>query len=87
MTWDELSKDVQDALIVLALQDYDVKTIEELETAFVNEGYEDITESYLTDIKVRFQRAKVDVAKAYIPTEEEYIAKLQAKFSSKGIIL
>ena len=79
MTWQELSKDMQDALIALALQSYSVKTVEELEATFVNKGYENIAESYLADIKVRYQRAKVDVAKAYVPTDEEYIEKLEAK--------
>lgn len=71
-----------------AFLQYGVSTLEELNTAIVAEQFDKIINNYLDDIKLRLLRAKTDEVKAYEPTEEELVEKIQARIDvfdlSKG---
>lgn len=70
----------------LAFKEYRVSTIVELKATIVDKEFERIINGYLSEITKRILRAKADDAKAYEPTDVEFVEKIQAKidaFSAK----
>lgn len=79
---DDIPASVLNKIKELAFLQYGVSTIIELKTAIVDEQFNKIINNYLDDIKMRLLRAKADEAKAYEPTDEELIEKLDAKINA-----
>ena len=65
-----------------AFLQYGVTTVTQLKAAIVDERFNEIINDYLGDVMLRILRAKADEAKAYQPTDEEIIEKLQAKINA-----
>jgi len=61
---------------------YNVISVAELKAAIVEERFEQIVNEYLNEAKLRIMRLKADEAKAYNPTDEEIIAKIQARIDA-----
>ena len=82
MTIEELSPAVLNAVKAYAFIQYDVSTVAELKTKIVDAEFEKIVNSYLDEAKLRIKRQKMDVYNAYVPTDEEIIAQIQAKIDA-----
>lgn len=69
-----------------AFLQYGVSSVVELKAAIVDERFNEIINDYLGDVTSRILRAKADEAKAYKPTQEEIIEKLQAKIDAVSLV-
>ena len=63
----------------LALKEYNVSTIDELRITIVDVEFQRTMDKYIDEAKKRIVRQKQDEAKAYEPTDEEIMERLQAK--------
>ena len=70
---------VSDKVSELAFKEYNVSTEIELKAVIVDAEFQRITDRYLDEVKKRIVRQKQDEAKAYKPTDEEIIERLQTK--------
>ena len=81
-TIEELSPAVLNAVKAYAFIQYNVSTVAELKTKIVDAEFEKIVNTYLDEAKLRIKRQKMDVYNAYVPTDEEIVAQIQAKIDA-----
>jgi len=79
---EELNPEVLNAIKQYAFIQYGVKTVAELKTKIVDAEFEKIVNTYLDEAKLRIKRQKMDVYNAYVPTDAEIIAQIQAKIDA-----
>jgi len=82
MTIESLSPEVLNTIKEYAFIQYDVTTVAELKTKIVDAEFEKIVNTYLDEAKLRIKRQKMDEYAAYVPTDAEIIAQIQAKIDA-----
>ena len=82
MTIESLSPEVLNTIKEYAFIQYDVTTVAELKTKIVDAEFEKIVNTYLDEAKLRIKRQKMDEYNAYVPTDEEIIAQIQARIDA-----
>ena len=82
MTIESLSPEVLNTIKEYAFIQYDVTTVAELKTKIVDAEFEKIVNTYLDEAKLRIKRQKMDEYNAYVPTDVEIIAQIQAKIDA-----
>lgn len=82
----EIPTAVLDKIKEYAFKQYNVTNVTELKAAIVDEKFEQIVNEYLDEATLRIKRQKQDEYNAYIPTEDEIIAKLQEKIDATQVI-
>ena len=81
-TIEELSPAVLNAVKAYAFIQYGVSTVAELKTKIVDAEFEKIVNTYLNEATMRIKRQKMDEYNAYVPTDVEIIAQIQAKIDA-----
>ena len=79
---EDIPENVLNKIKEKAFLDYNVSTVQQLKDAVVDEKFEEIINSYLGEATLRIKRQKMDEYNAYVPTDEEIIAQIQARIDA-----